>query len=311
MKNNFRNAISVLGASYILSGCQVRIPSQETPDSGFYGYVDQVKVSDGYPKKSEPWVVISDRANNTVFMDKGDEKSPKEIKFLEPLLVVKEKTSKNLVKVAEFIPDALMKKLPSKSVKTYGWIPKDQLLLWTNSLKRTDNGFNVKAVLTPNKSDVLKNGAKYLKNDSVLLFSSPDLTKPIDKKLPVGQLVYIYKQAEANNRFLIGKSPSLKLDSISNDIYGWVSSNMIANWGERSALKVASDFNYPEGNTLAIQKQSSDGSVSQTKFAVADASDRTTVENLISITPSSIDDNHKARFFSNAFDYSKNFVYNV
>lgn len=312
MKNNkFRNAIYVLGAAYILSGCQVRIPSEETPEPGFYGYVDQVKVSDGYPRKSEPWVVISDRANNSVFMDKGDEKSPKEIKFLEPLLVVKENRSKNLIKVAQYDADALMKKLPSKSVKTYGWIPKDQLLLWTNSLKRSDNGFNVKAVLSPNNSDVLKDGARYLKNDSVLIFSSPDLTKPTNKKLPVGQMVYIYKQSESNNRFLIGKSPSLKLDSISKDIYGWVSSNMIANWGERSALKIASDFNYTDENNSAITKKSPDGTITETKFALSDAVNRTPIENLVSITPTAVDPSNKAKFFTNALDYSKNFVYNV
>ncbi|MBO6201104.1 MAG: VWA domain-containing protein [Chryseobacterium sp.] len=311
MKRNFFNAIYVLGAVYILSGCQVRIPSQETPDSRFYGYVDQVRVSDGFPKKAEPWVVISDRANNSVFVDKGDEKSPKEIKFLEPLLVVKQKESKNLVKVAEYNPDALMKKIPSRSVKTYGWIPKDQLLLWSNSLKRSDNGFNVKAVLSPNNSDVLKNGSKYLKNDSVLIFSSPDLTKPINKKLPVGQLVYIYKQSESNHRFLIGKSPSLKIDSISKDIYGWVSSNMIANWGDRTALKVASNFNYAGDNSQAITKQSPDGSVSETKFEITDAVNRSAVENLVSVSPATIDSTRKARFFTNALDYSKNFVYNV
>jgi len=311
MKKNFLNAIYVLGTACIVVGCQVRIPSNETPKTGFYGYVDQVKVSDGFPKKAEPWVVVSDRANNTVFMDKGDEKSPKEIKFLEPLLVVKEKASKNLVKVAEYNPDALMKKLPSKSVKTYGWIPKDQLLLWTNSLKRSDNGFNVKAVLSPNKSDVLKNGAKYMKNDSVLIFSSPDLTKPINKKLPVGQLVYIYKQSDGSNRFLIGKSPSLKIDSISNDVYGWVSSNMIANWGDRSAMKVASDFNYSAENNLSIPKDAVPGSVSETRFALADAGDRTSVENLVAITPATVDSTRKARFFTSALDYSKNFVYNV
>ena len=50
----------------------------------------------------------------------------------------------------------------------------------------------------------------FFKNDSVLIFSSPDLTKSVNKKLPLGQIVYIYKQSESNNRFLIGKSPSLK-----------------------------------------------------------------------------------------------------
>ncbi|KQR94371.1 hypothetical protein ASG01_00335 [Chryseobacterium sp. Leaf180] len=311
MKNNFINVIYASAAVYFLVGCQVRIPSEDTPESGFYGYVDQVKVSDGYPKNSEPWVVVSDRDNNSVFLDKGDEKSPKEIKFLEPLLVIKENTSKNLIKVAQYEPDALLKKISSKSVKTYGWIPKDQLLLWTNSLKRSDNGFTVKAVLSPNHSDVLKDGAKYLKNDSVIVFTSPDLTKPTSKKLPLGQFVYIYKQSESNNRYLIGKSPSLKLDSISKDMYGWVSSNVVANWGERSALKVASDFNYANAGTSAITKQSQDGSTSATKFALADAADRTQVENLVSITPTTVDPSNKAKFFTNALDYSKNFVDNV
>lgn len=311
MKNNFLSAAYLFGSVYILIGCQVRIPSQETPDSDFYGYVDQVRVNDGYPKKAEPWLVISDRANNTVFMDKGEEKSPKEIKFLEPLLVVKEKSSKNLIKVAEYNPDALMKKIPSKSVKTYGWIPKDQLLLWTNSLKRSDNGFNVKAVISPNNSDVLKNGSKYMKGDSALIFSSPDLTKPINKKIAVGQLVYVYKQAESNKRFLIGKSPNLKIDSISKDVYGWISSNMIANWGDRTALKVSSDFNYADENNLAINKQNPDGSFTETNFPLSDGINRTAVENLVSVSPSMIDNSNRARFFTNALDYSKNFVYNV
>ncbi|MNK65090.1 hypothetical protein D3C87_843760 [compost metagenome] len=311
MKNNFLSAAYLYGSLSILIGCQVRIPSQETPDSDFYGYVDQVRVNDGFPKNAEPWLVISDRANNSVFMDKGDEKSPKEIKFLEPLLVVKEKTSKNLIKVAEYNPDALMKKIPSRSVKTYGWIPKDQLLLWTNSLKRSDNGFNVKAVISPNNSDVLKNGSKYMKGDSALLFSSPDLTKPINKKIAVGQLVYVYKQAESNKRFLIGKSPNLKIDSLPKDVYGWISSNMIANWGDRSALKVSSDFNYSDENNLAIYKQNQDGSSTETTFSLSDGINRTPVENLVSVMPSMVDNSNKARFFTNALDYSKNFVYNV
>lgn len=311
MKNNFINAVYLSAAVYFLVGCQVRIPSEETPESGFYGYVDQVKVNDGFPKKSEPWVVISDRDNNSVFLDKGDEKSPKDIQFLEPLLVLKENASKNLIKVAQYEPDALLKKIPSKEVKTYGWIPKDQLLLWTSALKRSDNGFTVKAVLSPNHSDVLKDGGKYLKNDSVMIFTSPDLSKPTGKKLPLGQFVYIYKQSESNSRYLIGKSPSLKLDSISKNMYGWVSSNMVANWGERSALKVSSDFNYTGAGTSAITKQSQDGSAGTTTFALSDAAGRTQNENLVAVVPSSVDPSNKAKFFTSALDYSKNFVDNV
>jgi hypothetical protein len=47
----------------------------------------------------------------------------------------------------------------------------------------------------------------------------------------------MFKQAENNKRFLVGKKPSIDIDSISQGLYGWVSSNVISAWGERSALK--------------------------------------------------------------------------
>lgn len=315
MRNNKLAAIYFGGAFSLLLtvvACQVRIPAENTPESTAYGQIDRVKVDDGFPKNPEPWVVISDRANNPVGWDKTGQKSPKDIKFLEPLLVVKHDKQKKLIKVAEYNPDALMKKLPSSSVKTYGWIPEDQLLLWNNAIRNSENGFKLKAALTPNHSEVLKNGDKYIKNDSVIIYSSPDLAKPTDKKLPIGQLVYIYKHAENASRYLIGKSPSLKLDSISNDIYGWVNSNMLAAWGDRTALKVSPQYVYSDSTNLGVNKETLNGSAVQTRFLLSDAVMRKPVENLISVTPSVLENNrNRARFFANAFDHSNNFVYNV
>ena len=259
----------------------------------------------------EPWVVISDREKNSVFMGKGDEKSPKELKFLEPLLVLKRNSQKGLVKVAEYHSDALLKKIPSKSLKTYGWIPEDQLLLWSNAIKSAQNGFAIKAAVVPSHSDVLRHSEKYLKNDSVLVFTSPDLSKTADVKLPVGQLVYIYKKAENQKRYLIGKSPSVKIDSISNHIYGWVSSNMISAWGDRTALRVSPDYQYDELNNLALHKTGATDSTAANYFKLSDSYHRTPMENLISVSPAELDSENGARFFSNALNYDKNFVYNV
>lgn len=311
MKSNYINALCFLGAAYFLTGCSVRVPSVKTPKSSFYMTLDNVKLNDGYPAKKEPWVVISDRNNNTVFMDKGEEKSPKEIKFLEPLLVLKHKPQQNLVKVAEYHPDALLKKLPSNSVKTYGWIPADQLLLWRHALKNNKNGFNMKATLVPSHSDVLKNSEKYIKNDSVLVFTSPDLSKTSNKKIPVGQIIYVYKQAENNNRYLIGKSPTFKIDSIQQNIYGWVSSKMVSLWGDRTALKVSPDYQYSEENNLSLSKTKTSQGSTDSYFKLSDSNDRTIIENIIATTPVEIAKENKARFFTNALDYSKNFVYNV
>lgn len=310
MKNKLSQTACLLAISLIATGCKVRIPSNTTPEPSDYGMIEQTKITNGYPLKSMPWVVISDRSSNVVFLKKGDERSPKEIKFLEPLLVVKYRNSKGLVKVAEYNPDAFLQKLPSKSVKTYGWIPEDQLLLWTNSVKNTANGFNIKATLTPNKANVLKNGEKFIKNDSVIVFTSPDLTTPTKVKLPIGQLVYIYKKAEDSKRYLIGKSPSLKIDSIKGNIYGWVNSGIVTLWGDKSALRVSPDYKLAEGNELSINKVNN-GNAESTSFAVEDAINRNTIENIISTEILNEKNVDKGKFFTNGLDYSKNFINNI
>lgn len=292
-------------------GCGTRLPSEKTPSPQSYGIIDQIQTLDGFPYKSEPWIVISERGNNSVFMDKGDEKSPKQINFLEPLLVIKEDRGKGLMKVAEYHPDALMGKMKSSAVKTYGWLPKEQLLLWQNAIRNKDNGFSLKAALVPNASDVLKEGSKYLKNDSVTVFTSPDLTKTTSEKLPVGQLVYIYKTAEDGKRFLVGKTPSVKLDSISKSIYGWVSSNMVAVWGDRTGLRVSPEFLVEGAEKIGLQKDVTDGMSENVHFKLSEAAERTPVENLIGVVPAEMRNANKARFFANALDYSKNYVFNV
>lgn len=311
MKNKLLSLTCIVTAAWISSGCHVRIPGENTPKPSYYGVMDRTTVSNGFPNQSEPWVVISDRASNTVFMDKGSEKSPKEIKFLEPLLVMQYNNSKKLVKVAEYNPDALMQKIPVRNVKTYGWIPEDQLLLWTNSIKSSETGFSMKAALAPNNSDVLNNGAKYLKNDSVVLFSTPDLTKVTGKKLPIGQMVYIYKKGE-NDRYLIGKYPSVKIDSVEGNIYGWVNGNIVTPWGERTALRSSADYAFTEDvNQMAITKISAGGATEQTRFVVTDSELRTPMENLIAVKPTALDSQNTGKFFTNALDYNNNFILNV
>lgn len=311
MKNKYLITAFLLTIASAVISCSVKVPSKNTPIPKQYGVFDKIEVIDGSPINPEPWVVFSDRENNTVFMNKGNEKSPKELNFLQPLLVLKRNTHKALVKVAEYHPDALMKKIPSKSLKTYGWIPEEQLLLWSNAIKNSKNGFTVKAALVPSHSDVLRNSEKYLKNDSVMVFTSPDLSKTINKKLPVGQMVYIYKKSENHKRYLIGKSPSIKMDSLSKYIYGWVSANMISAWGDRTALRVSPDYHYDELNDLALNKTNAEESTENEYFKLSEAYLRTDMENIISVAPQEVDHYNKARFFSNSLNYDKNFVYNV
>ncbi|MDQ1163156.1 hypothetical protein QE422_003524 [Chryseobacterium sp. SORGH_AS 447] len=313
MKNKFPLAAYYIGVSVILVSCQVKLPSKKTPEPSHYGQIDNSPVVNGFPKKSVPWIAISDRSRNTAYLDKSDEKSYKEVKFLEPLMVLKSRDG--MVKVAEYIPDALMKKVSSKQVKTYGWIPESDLLLWSNSLKSEKTGFPVRVAVVPSNSEVIRNSERYYKNDSIMVFNSPSLIEQADVKIPNGQIVYVYKQAENNKRFLVGKKPSVDIDSISTGLYGWVSSNVISAWGERSAVKMKNTTGITE-TTLGIHEGAPGKSEVEDKAAVllTDVNKRTPLENIFPVnlplheppTPDS-----KTKYFTNILDYSKNYVFNV
>ncbi|KFF07835.1 type VI secretion system protein TssR domain-containing protein [Chryseobacterium luteum] len=313
MNNKFPLAAYYIGLSVLLAGCQVRLPSKRTPEPSQYGQVDNSPVVNGYPKKAVPWIVISDRSRNTAYLDKSDEKSYKEVKFLEPLMVLKHRDG--MVKVAEYVPDALMKKVSSKSIKTYGWIPESDLLLWNNSLKSEKTGFPVRVAVVPNHSEVIRSAERYYKNDSIMVFNSPSLVEAANVKIPNGQMVYVYKQAENNKRFLVGKKPSIDIDSISTNLYGWVNANVISAWGERSAVKLKNDTKVTE-SALGVHEGYPGGADAESRTAIllTDTHKRTPLENIYPVslalnetpTPDS-----KTKYFTNILDYSKNYVFNV
>ncbi|WP_312177186.1 type VI secretion system protein TssR domain-containing protein [Chryseobacterium sp.] len=313
MKNKLPLAAYYIGLSVLLTACQVKLPSKRTPEPSQYGQIDNATVINGFPKKAVPWIAISDRSRNTAYLDKNDEKSYKEVKFLEPLMVLKHRDG--MVKVAEYIPDALMKKVSSKQVKTYGWIPESDLLLWSSSLKSEKTGFPVKVAVVPNNTEVIKNSERYYKDESILVFSSPSLIEQANVKIPNGQMVYVYKQAENNKRFLVGKKPSIDIDSIGKSLYGWVSSNVISSWGERSAVKMKNTTGITE-TTLGIHEGSPGGNDSENRVAVllTDVNKRKPLENIFPVTlplnePPAPDS--KTKYFTNILDYSKNYVFNV
>ncbi|UOU98488.1 hypothetical protein MUU74_00635 [Chryseobacterium daecheongense] len=313
MKNKLPLAAYYIGISVLLTSCQVKLPSKKTPEPSQYGQVDNSTVINGFPKKSVPWIVISDRSRNTAYLDKSDEKSYKEVKFLEPLMVLKHRDG--MVKVAEYVPDALMKKVSSKSIKTYGWISESDLLLWNNSLKNEKTGYPVRVAVVPSNSDVIRNAERYYKNDSIMVFNSPSLIETANVKIPNGQMVYVYKQAENNKRFLVGKRPSIDLDSIDTGLYGWVSSNVISAWGERSAVKMKNTTGVTE-TALGIHEGSPGGTDAEGRTAIllTDVNKRTPLENIFPVNLALTDTptpDSKTKYFTNILDYSKNYVFNV
>lgn len=307
MKKKLSHSYILVGI--VLVGCQVRVPSVKTPDPDYYGTIEQNMAINGYPKKNSSWIAFSDRNKNMPFYKKEKNQSQKEIKYLEPLMVVDYSRNSKRVKVAEYNPDALMKKVSSKSLKTYGWIPEENLLLWNNALSDRVTGFIMKAAIVPNNSDVVNNSKAYIKNDSAVVYSSPSFSEAVEKKIPIGQIVYVYKKSTDNKGYLVGKTPTVTVDDIKNNIYGWISANMLSVWGQKSAIKFNEKLKNDSLQQVGVYTSAPKTMADLPVITLANASQRDKITNIF---PVSTDHNKTAtKFFTNAFDYSPNFIFNA
>lgn len=294
---------------YLLCGCASKTTRLiSTPSPAFYGTIDGDRYTDGHPKQAQSWVVFSDRAINALQVNSEYGPVSTDVPFLHPLIVVKHE--KGMFQVGEYIPEILNgKKVQKKILKVLGWIPKERLLLWNNGLRNEKTGFVPKATLVVNDADVMLNSEKYFEHDSIFVYDTPTLVgKPL-KKLSLGQIVYIYKQSEDKERYLIGGKPTTFISDIKSNMHGWVSKNMLAVWGSRSAIRI-------HHNKHITPMQVKDSAEVHQKPLLYPSINKN-VLGLGSIYPVSLsktlssDVEVETKFFTNVFDYRANKVYNV
>ncbi|RIY34677.1 hypothetical protein CKY20_11810, partial [Capnocytophaga canis] len=291
----------------LVAGCATP-KAYKSPLTDLYGNIHNQSLDNGFPRQKQPWIVFSDRSKNKINPTKTDDLLLvyKEADFLEPFVVLKKK--KQMLKVGQYTPEILNDgrlTKRKKKINVMGWIPQERLLLWNNSLKNTHNAFAMKATLVVNASDVMVNTNKYIENDSVIIYKSPDFNEKA-LKLNIGEIVYIYKESEDKEMLLIGKYPSASTDKIKENIYGWVSKNMLSLWGDRTAIRL-----FPNEN-LVSEILTTSSLNSKVAVKSTDINQRTDIEN---IYPTSLDKletfPREVKYFSNPFDYHKNNIYNV
>ena len=274
------------------------------PKPSFYNRIDGDLYTNGYAKYPQTWVVFSDRANNTLHLNADDGVENRDVPFLYPLLVVKQKAG--MLQVGEYVPEALHeRRISKKALKILGWISPEKLLLWNNGLREQTTGFVPKATLVISNADVISNSGKYIAHDSVFVYNAPTLVGPPIKKLSLGQIVYIYKQSEDGGRCLIGQKPSTTADSIKNNIHGWVSKNILSIWGSRSAIRI-------QRNQNDIYKASADSAGLHALLLPTLPKDPLGIESIYPVSLSStLSGGLETKFFTNVFNYKANKVYNV
>ncbi|MCF7912521.1 MAG: VWA domain-containing protein [Candidatus Cloacimonetes bacterium] len=170
------------------------------------------------------WDAYSDRDNNTYYQ--GDCMTPiGTLSFLDPVWIIDETDDW----VAYGIKTNIDVRKDRREVDEKGWIKKDKLLLWKQSLKNEHN-INRKAIITKKYGDEI----------SALefnLFSDPELHHEVNYIAKIFDIYYIYKQI--NDSYLVGINDHLRISvgQTPKLIIGWINANRIATWDTRVAIE--------------------------------------------------------------------------
>ncbi len=304
----------------VLTGCS-RLPLAKKirvardPRPGPYMVANNMALSDGYAPSRSWSVAFADRDNNSTQVSPKNDRVQKRLAYLQPLYILRRKG--DYVKVAEctgqYNMDETKGWVPRKGLKRLGWMREERLLLWTAGLKETASGFQVKAIANVADASVVTDATRYFSNDSLALFSSPELIRPMPVKLAPGQLIYLYKQSEDKKSYLVGRQPFVLQDSIKQDLLGWISVQAISIWGTRAAFTYNDITETDSVNGLFLTQEHAHENDTMPILPLSRLEERSRFENIFPLSSATNADSNllRTRYLENVLDYSNNKVFNV
>ncbi len=194
---------------------------------------------DGRTKSSRYfWTVFSDRDDNGAYDIPSDNGTPiSTVSFMEKFYVTGE--SGDFLEVYRWSDDAGLKiqgaggktQLNPKKAVRVGWIPKERLLLWWRCLEDKNTHFAKKAMAVVSAKNL---DAEFRKDNSLRIFSGPDVNKENRNTIKMFNFLYVYKSTGA--RVLIGKNWKTNTYNADRDILGWVDTIFLQQWPDRVCL---------------------------------------------------------------------------
>lgn len=179
------------------------------------------------PSTQEFWYVYSDRSNNFTY-DTPSINGAKcgSLDFGEQVIIAKIENGLALV-----YTETKRKPFPqiSTAAKCKGWVPMNNLLLWSNC-PANERGIYNKAIIVGNIDKLKENN-----NTVGLLYTNPE-TKGGQAKLHSNMKFYfVMKKDPATGMSLLANYS--KMGKTKNELLGWVSEGMYAPWSQRTCLE--------------------------------------------------------------------------
>lgn len=204
---------------------------KKTPDAYTRNYCcGEVNVPKSVEKGS-PWIVYSDRENNPTFYNPGGKVKLKEAGYLEAFAVIDEEGDfLELVKYDPAVFEGRRVKDPVKA-EYYGWASKNNLVLSSRAMTDVATGFVMKMITMFRDTFPLSRTEDYFTNDSLVLFSEPELINPIGM-VPFQKPLYLSKRSFDKSKCLVIGKENITPETSSELVSGWISSSLIIPMGE-------------------------------------------------------------------------------
>ena len=176
------------------------------------------------------WVVYSDKKGNETYENATGNKVKRVIGFLDDFYVAEE-TDKR----AHLVKDPNYAEGFSSSAEDYGWIDKENLLLWDHCLITKTGKINKKGMVLNTIESLKKEKISAEDEEKVKYFYDSQLTQPTTQSSQIYEILYIYRIKD--DAILLGKASRTDVFHAKDDIFGWVSAKKITIWDHRIAIE--------------------------------------------------------------------------
>jgi hypothetical protein len=184
----------------------------------------------------ESWIVFSDRDGNDTYQNPGGKVKFQKMSFMEAFFVIRVKG--NYLQLVKYDPEVVANNPYARIMKNrkkaqyYGWVHQSHMLKTKQSSLDIATGFRSKAVVIISDTLAVTEPHLVFESDSVLAWKDDDLTI-YSGKIPVHELLYIYKYSPDRRNVLVGNKTTLTPLGAPEETFGWISASVIKEIGQR------------------------------------------------------------------------------
>ncbi|MBP7508698.1 MAG: hypothetical protein KA807_12830 [Prolixibacteraceae bacterium] len=197
----------------------------------FYIPVYNADINSPYTIMNRYWIVYSDRDNNHTFTSSGGNVIKNTLYFMEKFRVAE--ISDSYVHIYKENMPTIWPQISSEAVD-YGWIRKENLLLWEHCLRNSSSLIDKKAMIL----STFEGTTNQQTNDEAITYKlDPDLTLDSERKSRLFEILFVYKTTQ--DAVLLGENMELQgneVDIVSN-MRGWVPLESVTFWDHRITLE--------------------------------------------------------------------------